>query len=1041
MCLKQVILCLALALSLSALTVAQVPPHSLLLGEAVEAQLSGSAAHNYPLKLAAGECARMELKADKARLNLSVLSEKNELIATISEADSPNLKRLDIVAERATNYVIRVALEYDKAPTAKYQLTLVERRAATAQDRERFALHILDWEVVRLFRQQEKSALQQAIDKGREAAARWQALGEPEHAGRMLDRVGRSLFLLSQLQESRAAYEQAIAAFRQAGARLAEATSLNNLATLSYNSGDYQTMLLSGLRAQAIWQAVHDEAGLRMVRFQQARLYAFLGEWQKAEDLCRQLLPETGTGRVDEWDQVYREDVLTVWGIAALGRGEARRGLNYLNEALVLLREADDVIIKLIIFQQLSLAWQKLGDQVQALDYLQQSLVGSKRLGLREGETESYYKLGRLYVALGRRNEARAAFSEAVNAGAHSGKRYLSIALLGLARFQHEQGEQTAALANVEQALPIIESLGAQIPIDAVRASFQTQERDAYELRTDLLLHLHERQPAAGHDAAALQSNEAARARSLMQLLSEKHLLPTPALDPALTGQVDELRRQIAARTSEQIRLRQGSAASVRLAEIKIEVASLLAELDRLSMMLRNQQPRDAALTMPAPLSLREIQQVLDCDTLLLEYTLGEERSTLFVVTPDALHTFSLPSRTVIEPLARQAYEALSRSQQPKVFANLTAMQAWRQRNERAYAQAAAQLSKLILAPAAALLGNKRLLIVPDGALHYVSFAALPECGVWNAECGVKERAKTKNPKATQTAVKNLPSAFRTPHSALGTPNSALVENHEIAVLPSASTLLAQWRENAGRAQAPKMLAMVADPVFQANDKRIEKTGPSLAVTFSDRVRGFALADESGALSIPRLPASRIEAEAILSLVAPDASKAALDFDASYQTVTQSDLSQYRFVHFATHGLLDETHPELSGLLFSQVDRQGAKVEGYFTTLDAFKLKLNADLVVLSGCRTALGKEVKGEGMMGLTRGFMYAGARRVLASLWQVNDDATAELMKRFYQNMLGEQKLQPAAALRAAQLEIRRDPRWQSPYYWAAFVLQGDW
>jgi CHAT domain-containing protein len=152
-------------------------------------------------------------------------------------------------------------------------------------------------------------------------------------------------------------------------------------------------------------------------------------------------------------------------------------------------------------------------------------------------------------------------------------------------------------------------------------------------------------------------------------------------------------------------------------------------------------------------------------------------------------------------------------------------------------------------------------------------------------------------------------------------------------------------------------------------------------------------------------------------------------------------LSQYRFVHFATHGLLNSAHPELSGIVLSLVDEKGQPQNGFLRLNEIYNLSLPADLVVLSACQTALGKEIKGEGLVGLTRGFMYAGAARVVASLWNVQDDATAELMKRFYAKMLGREKLRPAAALRAAQIEMWKTKLWQPPYYWAGFVLQGEW
>jgi CHAT domain-containing protein len=191
---------------------------------------------------------------------------------------------------------------------------------------------------------------------------------------------------------------------------------------------------------------------------------------------------------------------------------------------------------------------------------------------------------------------------------------------------------------------------------------------------------------------------------------------------------------------------------------------------------------------------------------------------------------------------------------------------------------------------------------------------------------------------------------------------------------------------------------------------------------------------------LSRLPFSRQEAEAALSYAPGAGNLKALSFDASRQRATSADLSRYRILHFATHGLLNSEHPELSGLVLSLVDTTGKPQDGFLRLHDIYDLKLNADLVVLSACQTGLGKQVRGEGLVGLTRGFMYAGAPRVVASLWQVNDVATAELMKHFYHGLLKE-GLRPAAALRSAQLELMKQKRWASPYYWAPFVLQGEW
>jgi CHAT domain-containing protein len=276
---------------------------------------------------------------------------------------------------------------------------------------------------------------------------------------------------------------------------------------------------------------------------------------------------------------------------------------------------------------------------------------------------------------------------------------------------------------------------------------------------------------------------------------------------------------------------------------------------------------------------------------------------------------------------------------------------------------------------------------------------------------------------------------------------------NEIVSLPSASTLAVLRREVAKHKPATKTIAVLADPVFNGDDQRVKdsiarKTGfpadTSARPAASSKAELQRSASESGwdgeAQSMTRLPYTRREAGAIRALVPAAYRKEELDFAASLSNATSADLSQYRIVHFATHGFLNSRHPELSGIVLSLVDEQGRERNGFLRAHEIYNLKFPAELVVLSGCRTGLGKEIRGEGLVGLTRAFMHAGAARVLVSLWDVHDEATAELMKRFYTGLLGPEKLLPAAALRAAQVSMARDKRWSSPYFWAGFTLQGE-
>ncbi len=304
-------------------------------------------------------------------------------------------------------------------------------------------------------------------------------------------------------------------------------------------------------------------------------------------------------------------------------------------------------------------------------------------------------------------------------------------------------------------------------------------------------------------------------------------------------------------------------------------------------------------------------------------------------------------------------------------------------------------------------LGQKRLLIVSDGALQYLPFAALP---------------------APDTIGKNNPPV-------------PLLVRHEIVNLPSASTLTIIRQDLNGRKPASKRLAVIANPVFSANDERV-KTEVSPLPTNPNDLDNLALTRSTleVGISFQRLPFTRKEGDRILSLIPAPQSQSAFDFAANRATATSQELSQYQIVHFATHGILNSQNPELSGVVLSLVDEKGTPQNGFLRLRDIFNLNFPAELIVLSACETGLGQEVKGEGVVGLTRGFMYAGATRVLVSLWSVDDQGTSELMSRFYKKMLQEGQ-KPAAALRAAQIEMWQNPQWKDPYYWAAFTLQGEW
>jgi len=251
-------------------------------------------------------------------------------------------------------------------------------------------------------------------------------------------------------------------------------------------------------------------------------------------------------------------------------------------------------------------------------------------------------------------------------------------------------------------------------------------------------------------------------------------------------------------------------------------------------------------------------------------------------------------------------------------------------------------------------------------------------------------------------------------------------------------------RDTKDRPRAPKTIAVFADPVFGAQDPRIGSISKNTLVENPALEQAGDVkrsAEESGLNGFPRLRFSREEADQIMRLVPRSNNLEALDFAANKSTATSADLSQYRIVHFATHGLINNRHADLSGIVLSLVDQEGKPQNGFLRLYDIYNMNLSAELVVLSACQTALGKDIKGEGLVGLTRAFMYAGAPRIVASLWRTEDRATAVLMNRFYAHLLTGNGMSPAAALQKAQLSMWQDKRWNQPRYWAAFTLQGEW
>lgn len=845
-------------------------------------------------------------------------------------------------------------------------------------------------------------------------------LREVKNAGgeaAMLTNIGLIYDALGEKRKALEFYNQALPPIRAAGNRSDEAHTLVNIG-LAYDSlGEKQKALDQYQQALPILRATRDYAAEAITLNNLGYVYNSLGEKQKALDYFEQALPilrDIGDARTEAV-------TLNNLGWVYDSRGEKQKALNNYERALPVLRAAGDRFTEGVTLNNIALVYHSLGQFDKALDYFTQALKLRRELGDRPGEAVTLGDAGMVYDALGETVKALDSYNESLRLSrAVEDKSVEASTLRRIALVEEKRGNLAAARAKMEDALSIIESLRTRIAGQELRASYFASVQKHFETYISLLMHMHRQQPAAGYDALALQTSERARARSMLEMLTEARADIRQGVAPALLARERELQQKLTTLAERQTRLLSQKQPLEQVSALKRELENVLAEYQQVEAGIRTASPRYAALTQPSPLSLREIQrQTLDRDTLLLEYSLGDEKSFLWAVTPTSLKSFELPPRAEIENAARLVYQLLTERNRQLKFETPEEKQQRVVKADKDYVQAAARLSRMLLGPVASELEKKRLLIVCDGALNYIPFAALPLAG-------------------DESSGKYQP----------------LIADHEVVSLPSASTLAVLRRELAGRAPARKTLAVIADPVFDKNDERIksgknENKPATRSMTGASREHQSqesavknspAQTGEQERVSIQRLPFTRLEADEILSLVPASASKRALDFDASRATATSAELGEYRYVHFATHGILNSEYPELSGIVLSLVGRDGTEQDGFLWAHEVFNLHLPVEMVVLSGCRTGLGKEIKGEGLVGLTRGFMYAGAARVMVSLWDISDEASAELMAQLYRRMLGKEHLSPAAALRAAQLAVWKEQRWQAPYYWAAFVLQGE-
>lgn len=847
--------------------------------------------------------------------------------------------------------------------------------------------------------------------------------------------VGEANASFSNLHTSIKHFERALDLWSRANDKKGQALAILNLAYAYGDLGDIHRTHDLFDKSLSLYQGEGDKRGEARVLTAKGTLYSFLGQKQKALDAhlkATEILRRIG-------DHAGEAIALNSIGKAYEDLNDLPTALSNYKQALQLYQQQGNIEFASATKYYIGRAYNLMGDHGSAVRFLNESVADSKLVGQRRVMAFALSEIAQIQNEKGEQDEARIHLQQAIRLyRSMADRRGLANALTKLATIHHTANQNAKALIYYKQALDLyvkagdkhseaailyqiavveaalgnltnalthvkesneaIEVVRSQIISPELRASYYASVRKHAELLIDLQMRLGKLDGDKSAAETAFETSEHAHARSLLEVLGEASAQIRQGVNPSLLEQEQVLQQKLYALAFHKMRLLQHNPEPHELELVAQDIAALTTSYRELQTQIKQQSPRYANLVQPQPLSLKRMQAELPDGTLLLEYTLGSERSYLWAITNNSLTVYTLAARDEIEKLVKSVCEliiARQRFNESDLSSNTPQVA----QADAEYWQQAGRLSEILLGPAADLMKGKTILVVADGALHYLPFDALPS------------PSKTDDQRSSEPV--------------------PLIVDHEIGSLPSAS-ILATIRQTAPSGPSDKLIAILADPVFSANDSRVRNVNPA------ESQQSFQLTD---GISLSRLPATQDEAQSIMKIVPAGTGIMATGFDADRKMALSSELGQYKVVHFATHGVVDVNNPEMSGIVLSLVGRDGKSTEGFVQLHDIYNMNLsNTQLVVLSACETALGKQVRGEGLVGLSRGFIYAGASSVVATLWKVDDRATTQLMTQFYKGLF-EERLTASAALRKAKVNMLQQPRYRAPFFWAAFNLQGEY
>lgn len=872
------------------------------------------------------------------------------------------------------------------------------------------------------------------------------------HAENLLN-LGEVSYSKGNLLKSSKEFERALKLFEEIGDRSGAARAHLFLGYISGSVGDPEKAVAELSQALGLYRAISHKTGEGLclsalglshsVNRNEAKAIELhreaIGIFRTIGDRQSEAIADNGLGQAYEYITMYPTSLeqyqkalrlfndngsldfasVALLNVARVYRlmGNREKALEYYEKCLKLSRSLKKVRTEANALNDVAILYAAQGNREKTIRQYQKILKFYASIADRRRQAVAWNNLGDAYFRFGDQQEALRSYERALPLSQQAGdKAVLISSWYNVARAQRDLGDLDLALASVEESIKIIEDLRTNVAGSEFRISYFSGVRKHYDLCIDILMQIDHKRPGEGFNIAGFLTSERARARSLLDILTAVRADVRPGVTPELLARERHLSGLLRAQALYQMDLSTSGKDPGEQEEVERQVNQLRTEYQEIEAQLKDQHPRSALFNQSAPISLEQVQaQLRGDDTILLEYALGDERSYLWAVTADSLRSYELPARSTLEEAGRDVYKLLT-ARQEVGEKEARDYQSNVEASDRAYDEKALNLSQLLLGPVADQLGTKRIVIVTEGVLQYIPVDSLP----------------LPQPKQVAPIAGNVAEDAR-----------LLLDTNEIVTLPSVSSLAAIRQQTPKVGSSDKIVAIFADPVFNTNDDRLQKGRTDLAIALSDSDKHASqtvLRGLTGNGGPRRLVHSSEEADAILATTPRGTAMVAKAFDANRETAMGPSIGEYRIVHFATHGFYNSEHPELSGIVLAMVKSDGSMINGFMPLQDIYKLDLSAQLVVVSACDTGLGKDIKGEGLVSLTRGFMYAGSRSVVTSLWKVDDRATAKLMKTFYESMLRD-GMTPAAALRSAKQKIRGEKAWSAPFFWAGFVLQGEY